>query len=89
MCEIPRGSRPKFEIDTAKPYNPIVQDKTKDGSPRDYKLDSLSNYGARAALSRGSIASAALCTRAAAFVLANPAAAAAVHAPRRRASTDV
>ena len=46
ICEIPRGSRAKFEIDTGSPWNPIVQDSTKAGAPRSYALDSLVNYGA-------------------------------------------
>ena len=35
----------QFEIDTGAAFNPIIQDKNKDGTPRDYKLDSLTNYG--------------------------------------------
>ena len=59
VCEIPRGTRPKFEIDTERPFNPIVQDKNKDGTPRDYKLDSLTNYGMR----RGGFAQRSRCCR--------------------------
>ena len=43
VCEIPRGTRPKYEISTGLEGNPIVQDVTKDGKLRDYKLDSLTN----------------------------------------------
>ena len=46
VIEIPLGARPKFEIDTGAPFNPIIQDKTKAKAPRFYFLDSLSNYGA-------------------------------------------
>jgi len=35
-----------MEIDTGSPYNPIIQDKTKQKTPRFYAMDSLSNYGA-------------------------------------------
>lgn len=34
VCEIPRGTRAKFEINTAAKYNPIIQDRTKAGEPR-------------------------------------------------------
>jgi inorganic pyrophosphatase len=44
--EIPRHSHRKFEISTRLENNPIVQDSDKHGLPRDYKLDSLVNYGA-------------------------------------------
>lgn len=46
ICEIPRGSRAKFEIDTSSRYTPIIQDSTKAGLPRSYALDSIVNYGA-------------------------------------------
>jgi inorganic pyrophosphatase len=46
VIEIPNGGRPKMEIDTGAPHNPIIQDKTKQKTPRFYALDSLSNYGA-------------------------------------------
>jgi inorganic pyrophosphatase len=46
VCEIPRGTRAKFEIDTGARFNAIVQDSTKAGAPRSYALDSLVNYGA-------------------------------------------
>jgi hypothetical protein len=36
VCEIPRGTREKFEIHKSKPYNPVMQDVHKDGSPRSY-----------------------------------------------------
>lgn len=41
----PNAHAAQFEIDTVTQWNPIKQDKSKDGSPRDYKLDSLTNYG--------------------------------------------
>jgi inorganic pyrophosphatase len=44
--EIPRHSHRKFEISTRLENNPVVQDSDKNGLPRDYKLDSLVNYGA-------------------------------------------
>jgi len=46
VCEIVNGTTPKFEIDTEKPYNPIVQDVTKKGEPRFYGLKSIIHYGA-------------------------------------------
>lgn len=46
ICEIPKWSRAKFEINTNKKYNPIIQD-TEDGKPRFYNWgDTLFNYGA-------------------------------------------
>ena len=46
VCEIPRGTRRKFEISTSAARNPILQDVTKAGAPRSYALDSRVNYGA-------------------------------------------
>lgn len=46
VCEIVNGSTAKFEIDTAAPFNPIVQDVTKKGEPRFYGLKSIVHYGA-------------------------------------------
>jgi hypothetical protein len=46
VCEIPRGTRAKYEISTGEAFNPLVQDRNKDGSPRFYAFPSLSNYGA-------------------------------------------
>lgn len=47
ITEIPIGEKPpKLEVDVTKPFNSIVQDKAKDGSPRHYKLDTLIHYGA-------------------------------------------
>jgi len=46
VCEIPRGTRAKYEIATHVKYNPIVQDVTRGGAPRYYAFPSLSNYGA-------------------------------------------
>jgi inorganic pyrophosphatase len=46
ICEIPRGTRRKFEISTSLAHNPIVQDVTASGAARSYALDSLVNYGA-------------------------------------------
>lgn len=46
ICEIPRYTRKKYEIDIHDNYNPIVQD-TIDGQPREYIYgDMLFNYGA-------------------------------------------
>jgi inorganic pyrophosphatase len=46
VCEIPKWSRAKFEINTNNEYNPIVQDK-ENGKPRFYNWgDTLFNYGA-------------------------------------------
>jgi inorganic pyrophosphatase len=46
ICEIPRYTRKKFEIDTKNEYNPIIQD-TIDGEPREFKYGHmLFNYGA-------------------------------------------
>lgn len=46
VCEIPKWTRAKFEIDTAEKYNPIIQD-TENGKPRFYNWgDTLFNYGA-------------------------------------------
>ena len=45
--EIPKGSRRKYEIRTDEEWNPIMQDKWKDGTLRYYKYgNSLVNYGA-------------------------------------------
>jgi inorganic pyrophosphatase len=47
IAEIPKGIKPpKLEVDVTIPYNAILQDKAKDGSPRHYKLDTLIHYGA-------------------------------------------
>ncbi|RYG55612.1 hypothetical protein EON66_04875 [archaeon] len=46
VCEIPRGTTPKFEIATGKEWNPITQDRTAAGTPRYYALESIVNYGA-------------------------------------------
>lgn len=46
VCEIPKWSRAKFEIDTSSEYNTIVQD-SENGKPRFYNWgDTLFNYGA-------------------------------------------
>ncbi len=46
ICEIPKYTRVKMEIDTKEKYNPIKQD-IKDGKLREYKWgDMLFNYGA-------------------------------------------
>lgn len=46
VCEIPKWSRAKFEINTNNEYTPIVQDK-ENGKPRFYNWgDTLFNYGA-------------------------------------------
>lgn len=34
VCEIPRGSRAKYEVSTESKFNPIKFDRTKDGKPR-------------------------------------------------------
>jgi len=34
VCEIPRGTRAKYEIATHREYNPITQDTTLEGLPR-------------------------------------------------------
>jgi hypothetical protein len=34
VCEIPRGSRSKYEISTERKFNPIQFDRTKDNKPR-------------------------------------------------------
>ena len=47
ICEIPKYTRKKMEINWKKKYNPIQQDLRKDGSLREYKWgDMLFNYGA-------------------------------------------
>ena len=47
VCEIPRGTREKFEIHKSNPHNPVQQDVNKDGSLRSYAYSpSLINYGA-------------------------------------------
>ena len=47
ICEIPKYTRKKMEINWKKKYNPIQQDLNKDGSLREYKWgDMLFNYGA-------------------------------------------
>lgn len=47
VCEIPRFTRAKMEIDWKAPYQPIKQDLTADGQPREYKLAPMPfNYGA-------------------------------------------
>lgn len=47
VCEIPRFTRAKMEIDWKAPYQPIKQDLTPDGQPREYKLSPIPfNYGA-------------------------------------------
>lgn len=47
VCEIPRGTRDKFEISTAEAGNPIKQDLDKKGNLRQYKRgDVFFNYGA-------------------------------------------
>lgn len=45
ICEIPKGSRAKFETNKETEFNPIIQD-TKKGKLRFYHSDSLVNYGA-------------------------------------------
>ena len=46
VCEIPRYTRKKYEIQVHKEFNPICQD-TIDGKPREYVYgDMLFNYGA-------------------------------------------
>lgn len=47
VCEIPRGTRDKFEISTSHAGNPIKQDLDKKGNLRQYKRgDVFFNYGA-------------------------------------------
>lgn len=47
VCEIPKGTRDKFEIDTKDTKNPIRQDLDKEGNLRQYKRgDVFFNYGA-------------------------------------------
>jgi len=47
VCEIPKGTRDKFEIDTKDTRNPIRQDLDKHGNLRQYKRgDVFFNYGA-------------------------------------------
>eukprot|EP00038_Savillea_parva_P009619 m.184752 g.184752 ORF g.184752 m.184752 type:complete len:268 (-) comp16210_c0_seq1:214-1017(-) len=43
--EIPRYTTAKMEIATSDPYNPIVQDTNKDGTPRHYHGPLFWNYG--------------------------------------------
>jgi inorganic pyrophosphatase len=45
VCEIPRGTKAKMEVQKEEPLNPIAQD-TKDGKLRAYPWPSLTNYGA-------------------------------------------
>jgi len=46
VCEIPRGSRRKFEVATGEAFNPIKQD-TRHGRLREFQLGDLAfNYGA-------------------------------------------
>jgi inorganic pyrophosphatase len=44
VCEIPRGTRAKYEVATSEPGNPIKQD-TKKGKLRFYGIDMTWNYG--------------------------------------------
>jgi len=47
VCEIPRGTRDKFEIHKSVALNPLLQDVHEDGTPRSYKYSpSIVNYGA-------------------------------------------
>lgn len=47
VCEIPKGTTAKMEIDTSTSLNPIVQDTKKDGSLRHYMTGPMAhNYGA-------------------------------------------
>lgn len=47
ICEIPRYTRRKMEVDWKTVHQPIIQDKNKDGTPRFYQWgDMLFNYGA-------------------------------------------
>lgn len=47
VCEIPRGTVEKMEIDTSSEFNPVKQDTRKDGSLRNYLTGPLQfNYGA-------------------------------------------
>ena len=47
VCEIPKYTRAKFEINTKEKFNPISQDLNKAGSLREYKMgDFPFNYGA-------------------------------------------
>lgn len=45
VCEIPAFTKAKMEISTNSPFNPIIQDKNKDGSPRFYHGPIYWNYG--------------------------------------------
>lgn len=46
VCEIPKGTRAKFEIHKSEPFNPVIQDR-KDGKLRFYAYSpSTVNYGA-------------------------------------------
>jgi len=45
VCEIPRMTRAKMEVDTKAAHNPIVQDVTKKGEPRYYHGPIFWNYG--------------------------------------------
>lgn len=46
VCEIPRGTKPKFEIQKGEPGEPIAQDTDDGGNLREYRWQSLGNYGA-------------------------------------------
>lgn len=47
ICEIPRFTRAKMEIDWKAPFQPIRQDLTTDGTPREYSWGPMPfNYGA-------------------------------------------
>jgi len=47
ICEIPLGTREKFEIHKGVPHNSLLQDRHKDGSLREYVYSpSIVNYGA-------------------------------------------
>jgi len=45
VCEIPKMTRAKMEVDTKAKHNPIVQDVTKQGAPRFYHGPIFWNYG--------------------------------------------
>ena len=47
VCEIPRHTAEKMEIHKTEPYNPVIQDVKKDGTPRSYVYSAaIINYGA-------------------------------------------
>ena len=47
VCEIPRGTRAKFEIHKSVSHNPLLQDVHKNGTLRDYVYSpAIINYGA-------------------------------------------